>query len=89
MPVATAHAKHPPAKRIMAMAFWRVNSKEIFSVSLETAQGPGLFNKRIRSWLRTIYPYSLGILWIASIWLAKLYFRIPRNVTVLTDEPVW
>jgi len=61
LPAHAAQAKHLPAARCMAMAFWRATSKEIFPVRLETAQGTGLFNKRIRSWLRTIYPYALGV----------------------------
>jgi hypothetical protein len=39
-----------------------VNPKKIFAEGRAQCSGPGSSNKRIRSWLRTIYPYSLGII---------------------------
>ena len=40
-----------------------LNKKKIFAERGAQRSGPGFSNKRIKSWLRTIYPYSLDGIW--------------------------
>ena len=57
----TGQAHVVPANSRLVI-FRNIIPKKLFSRASQIEQpGPGSSNKRIRSWLRTIYPYSLGV----------------------------